>query len=108
MRYFANAETIATLGDMTAFIVENTMMTGGWGNGYVAIGSHHRLFNASDEQLDTLISIHKGVTFSQLIDDKFIIGFDTMHLGDNRENCDKDFVIEQTKSLLVQLAQLAG
>lgn len=108
MKYFANAETIATLGDMTAFIVENTMMTGGWGNGYVSIGKHHRLYEASSDTLDDLLHTHKGVTYARLSGDYYIIGFDTLHLGDNRENCDKDFVIEQTKSLLNQLAQLAG
>lgn len=105
---FPQATTVATKGDMTAFVVENTLTCGGWGNGYVAIGKHHRLYDAPAGVLDDLLTTHKGVTYNQLGDGYYVIGFDTLHLGDNRENCDKDFVISETKSLLEQLANLAG
>lgn len=105
---FAQATTVATKGDMTAFVVENPMAIGGWGNGYVAIGKHHRLYEAPEGVLDDLLTTHKGVTYNQLANGYYVIGFDTMHLSDNRENCDKDFVIAETKALLEQLANLAG
>ncbi len=75
-------------------------------NGYVVIPSMHEIFKKDYDEL-TNIDCHGGLTFSNYIEeDKWAIGFDTCHLGDNKENCDKRFVIRECKNIIDQLIKI--
>ena len=98
----------------------------GWGLGYVLLPPHHPLFGKNYDDIG--MDVHGGLTFGQIFDsDRFlewtldrevfgditktnfekfdgywIIGFDTNHAGDDMNSCSKDYVVEQTESLLEQ------
>ena len=99
---------------------------GGWGNGYVLLPPNHPFYNKNYDNIN--VDIHGGLTFGQKVNseyflkwienkevlgdvtienfkkfnDYWIIGFDTNHSGDNITKCSKDYVIDETNSLLEQ------
>jgi len=77
-------------------------------NGYVVIPSEHKLYKTEYDMSDEIenLDCHGGITFSDFIEeDKWAIGFDTCHLGDTRENCDKEFVIKECEKIIDQLIE---
>jgi hypothetical protein len=88
----------------------------GWGNGYIAIPEGHQLHGLDYSVIENEYGIyaHGGLTFSgegikgQPDDTKgmWIIGFDCCHFGDNRKNCSKDFVHNETIDLLNQCIEI--
>ena len=92
-------------------------------NGYVAVPPTNRYHG---KHYDEDVDVHGGLTFSEPVvgngrlnpiledaeyitdnteigDDWWIFGFDTMHYGDNPEIWDREAVIEETKRLMEQL-----
>lgn len=94
----------------------------GYGNGYVILPKFHPWFGLHYN--DIPVEIHGGLTFSDKITEELIetwakskarekeldkklkanlglwmIGFDTIHYGDNEENWPKEAVEEETKRL---------
>jgi len=87
----------------------------GWGNGYVAVPPTSKLHGLEYDGVD--VSVHGGVTYSNLAakfygkpddipDDWWIFGFDTAHGLDNQLMHDKQYVLNETQSLLEQLKKL--
>jgi hypothetical protein len=98
----------------------------GWGNGYILLPQNHPFYGKDYDSVP--ISVHGGVTFGQVFDsDSFkewiekreffgdinfdnyqkfnnywILGFDTGHCGDNPIYCSKDYVENETNSMLEQ------
>lgn len=98
----------------------------GWGNGYVLIPKKHPWYGIKYDNIP--VHIHGGLTFGDFFDIHYVkewlsnkdvagdinlnnykdfenywmIGFDTAHLNDNKINCSKDYVINETKKLLEQ------
>lgn len=96
-------------------------MKKGYGNGYVRVSKNHPLFNKSNsghydeegnydfgdrgvDQLDT----HGGITWCGPIrrPDEYVFGFDTSHLGDNKINCDAEYVHSECQKLLEQIKNI--
>lgn len=105
---------------MKAVIKENTWLTRGfidfgWGNGYVLIPQGHELHGRNYSDID--VSVHGGLTFSELVDDQivknfgleesdkgaWIVGFDTAHSGDSLKKWPKEAVQDEADRLLEQL-----
>lgn len=96
----------------------------GWGNGYVAIPKEHPLYGKDYMHPDVNLDAHGGITFSDFansldlnelpelqvitddIKDYWVFGFDTLHAGDDEENCNEEYVKLQTLLLKLQLEQL--
>ena len=78
-----------------------TSGTSGWGNGYVDLNEGHVLFGKSYNYLhdNYNIYVHGGLTFSELVNGKWRIGFDTAHMGDNKESCPKEYVLSEAYNL---------
>lgn len=97
-------------------------------NGYVAIPPMNKYYNMPFEELEEKIDVHGGVTWletavnsldilmdaeristdtkiSEIGDDWKIVGFDTMHWGDNSTIWDKKAVIQETLDLQRQLEE---
>ncbi len=90
----------------------------GWGNGYVVIldRSHplfgeHYMGKANEEtgydfrsKLDHL-DVHGGITYSEYDEKRcgWVIGFDSAHWMDNKENRPKEWCIQETEDLLKQV-----
>jgi hypothetical protein len=98
----------------------------GWGMGYVLLPSNHPFYGVHYDNL--AIDAHGGLTFSEIFESKnflewvegreffgdvtrenferfdnyWIIGFDTNHYGDDLMSCSKEFVINETNSVLEQ------
>jgi hypothetical protein len=103
--------------------IDRPVDMGGWGNGYVAIPQDHPFFGTDYMEIDDLIDIHGGLTFSRLAsvfseellpfsvrarkNEFWVFGFDTMHCDDNLGNWPIDKVLEETKKLEEQLANFA-
>ena len=100
----------------------------GYANGYVAIPPGHP-FNGKDFN-DIDISVHGGVTYAETIEDTvgnnwgsiecigfdsideipsgyFVLGFDTMHFGDD-STLDREWCIMETKNLLEELKRIGS
>ena len=78
----------------------------GWGNGYVGVPPNHPWFGKDYNELD--VDVHGGLTFSNKAapkeqpDSYWWIGFDTCHYQDNKYNCSKEYVEQQTQQLKEQ------
>ena len=100
------------------FIKQNTWLPGGyhgWGNGYVIIPPEHPFHGIHYDQLNTIISIHGGITFSEYgdeikrweeykpeYDNNWIIGFDTCHYDDDLYKWPKSAIEEEVANLAKQ------
>lgn len=76
-------------------------MKRGWGNGYVALPEGHKYFGVDYNSIE--VDVHGGLTFSQQIGNYWVVGFDTAHWNDNKENCTMQYCLEQVRSLQEQL-----
>ena len=97
-------------------------------NGYVAIPPTNKYYNMSLDELNEEVGVHGGVTWfetaanslnilveaecisadtkiSEIGDDWKIVGFDTMHWGDNNILWNKTAVIKETLDLQRQLEE---
>ena len=111
--------------------VNRALGIGGYANGYVALPPTHPFHNVDYSETDNYVHVHGGLTFGQCIDnircceswnewsecigfDSFneipagywIVGFDTIHYGD--EGLNRDWCIEETLRLKNQLEALAA
>lgn len=91
---------------------------GGWGNGYVVIPEGHSMHGVHYDNIP--VDVHYGLTFSELVDDgikdhwqlndedvgAWIVGFDTLHYGDDINKWPKDAVQAETDRLKEQLLLL--
>lgn len=82
---------------------------GGWGNGYVALPKGHPWYGL--DCYDIPAQVHGGLTYggeeevmiSQgIIETRYVIGFDTLHARDTRENCPEEYVRAEAESLKQQ------
>lgn len=86
---------------------------GGWGNGYVIIPEGHKLNGVHYDNID--VDVHYGLTFSEPaksldwaeISDEdsggWIVGFDTLHYGDDINKWPMEAVEAETERLKEQL-----
>lgn len=74
----------------------------GWGNGYCSIGPRHKLYKVGYDFIDT-IDVHGGLTYANLEDSRWVLGYDCCHYGDTIYTCSKQFVEEETLRLKEQL-----
>lgn len=89
----------------------------GWGNGYVCIPKGHPLHGKDYDDID--VAVHYGLTFAAAAKDisnwpeipkgcktSWVVGFDTAHLGDNKEKWTEKAVEAETIRLKEQLEQI--
>jgi len=104
-----------------AFYLSDDDDSYGWGNGYVIVPEGHPAYGKHYEELNQIIDVHGGLTFSALVTDsileqspglssedlgKWIVGFDTMHYGDGDSFASKKDVEEETLRLFNQLKEM--
>ena len=96
----------------------------GWGMGYVLLPTNHPFYGVDCDDIE--MRVHGGLTFGQsfntstflewikgrqilgdvtkenydFFNNYWMIGFDTNHYDDNSQDCSKEFVIDETNSLL--------
>ena len=85
--------------------------------GYVAVPKEHPFCQKNCLDLALSLSVHGGITFSQMITPKsqilndlegeFVIGFDCKHFGDTIEKCNSEYVRKELESLVDQLIKAA-
>ena len=85
--------------------------------GYVAVPKGHPFSQKNRLDLALSLSVHGGITFSQMITPKsqilndlegeFVIGFDCKHFGDTIEKCNAEYVRKELESLVDQLIKAA-
>ena len=85
----------------------------GYGNGYIGLPNTHPWYEKDYNDID--VNIHGGLTFSEPADKLdwkeikpkhkggWVVGFDCMHYGDTPLSCPKEYVQNETKSLIKQL-----
>ena len=85
--------------------------------GYVAVPKEHPFCQKNRLDLALSLSVHRGITFSQMItsesqilndlEGEFVIGFDCKHFGDTIEKCNAEYVRKELESLVDQLIKAA-
>lgn len=81
--------------------------------GYVAVPKEHPFCQKNRLDLALSLSVHRRITFSQMITPKsqilndlegeFVIGFDCKHFGDTIEKCNAEYVRKELELLVDQL-----
>lgn len=51
------------------------------------------------------IDIHEGFTFSNFIENEYVIGFDTNHASDDKRTQNVDFVLKELKNAVDQIIE---
>ncbi len=69
-------------------------------NGYVSLPADHSW--AGVDYGDIPVDIHGGLTYGSMESGRWVIGFDTGHLGDTYERWDVEAVAAEAESLLKQ------
>ena len=72
----------------------------GWGFGYVALPQGHPWYGLRTD--DIPCSVHGNLSYSELIDEHWVIGFDTLHLNDTIEKWPMSAVLKEARNLLKQ------
>ena len=85
--------------------------------GYVAVPKEHPFYQKNRLDIALSLSVHRGITFSQMITSKsqilndlegeFVIGFDCKHFGDTIEKCNAEYMRKELESLVDQLIKAA-
>ena len=85
--------------------------------GYVAVPQELPFCQKNRLDIALSLSVHRGITFSQMITSKsqilndlegeFVIGFDCKHFGDTIEKCDAEYVRKELERLVDQLIKAA-
>lgn len=90
------------------FIVENTWLPRhilyfdfGWGNGYVALPKSHPWYRKHYDNIED-VQINGGLTFSEMINEMWVVGFDTAHSFDTLARWPKEAVQTEADCLLFQ------
>lgn len=95
----------------------------GYADGYVAVPPHHPLWGMHYDRVNEIVSVHGGLTYSRAYNEKlvsdaillsedevpvdsWIFGFDTIHYGDNLENCSEAFCKAETIKLVEQFKKI--
>lgn len=104
---------------MKTFVKESriSMMSTGWGNGYVIIPQGHPMHGKDYNEIE--VDVHAGLTFGTMAKDLdwpeipedakdgYVVGFDTAHYGDDISRWPKSEVEAEAKRLAEQLEALA-
>lgn len=75
------------------FLIKNHL-SGGTHNGYLVVPKEHPWWGVHYDDIPS--GVHGGLTFSEQIDDLWVIGFDTNHAGDTSENWNFLRIISET------------
>lgn len=89
----------------------------GWGNGYIVISKGHPLYGLNDYELPSNIHslFYGGCTFSGRVsgilgedssDERWCLGFDTSHAGDNIKTWPKTAVDNACRKLVYKINSL--
>lgn len=97
--------------------VDDAVNARGWGNGYVILPKDHAFHSHDCDHINEYVKCHGDLTMAQLdikwVDfesdsgvepnGSWVIGFDTSHRGDNKQNCSEAYVKSQLRDLCQQL-----
>jgi hypothetical protein len=81
-------------------------MSHGYANGYIGVPPEHPWYNQDYNHIDA--DVHGGLTYSCYVlpnnsgEGYWWLGFDTIHYGDNKFNCDKTYCEQQLEFLKQQ------
>ena len=100
-------------------IFEGTDIANDWYNGYVILPKEHELVDKfyGDFEEDHDLKVHGGITFSDYLskiidleeigfENRYTLGFDCNHAGDNPAHCNQEYVENECKKLIDQLISL--
>lgn len=75
-----------------------------WLCGYVVLPGDHPLNGEHYDDLNDVIDVHQGLTFSDNGENNtWIIGFDCNHLGDGDKENTEEYVVSQIQSVVDQI-----
>jgi len=76
----------------------------GWGCGYVLLPHDHPYHGKFYDNIP--VEVHGGLTYSEKEGEYWMVGFDTAHYMDNKFNCSKEMVLNETIKLRDQLERV--
>lgn len=83
---------------------EDFSMRRWWLCGYVVLPGDHPLNGEHYDDINSVVDVHKGLTFSDNYDNNtWVIGFDCNHYGDGDKENTEEFVVSEIQKLIDQL-----
>lgn len=76
-----------------------------WYNGYIVIPNDCKYHDMDYDDINYEIDIHEGFTFSNFIENEYVIGFDTNHASDDERTQNVDFVLKELKNAVDQIIE---
>lgn len=98
-------EVIKIINNTFLFGLLNTNDNNAYFNGYIVLPKTSKFYEKHFDDINEKIEIHGGFTFSDFVDDKYKIGFDTIHYFDNENTQNVDFVLNELKNAVDQIIQ---
>ena len=79
-----------------------------WYCGYAVIPEDHQFYGLDYEEVEEVIDVHGGLTFSGEFEDVdgFLLGFDCNHAWDDPGVQDEEYTLSECKKLVDQLIEI--
>lgn len=74
-------------------------------NGYIVIPKNSKFYGKNYNFINSKVKIHGGFTFTNFVDDKYVVGFDTAHHFDDESTQNVEFVINELKQAVDQIIE---
>lgn len=98
-------EVVKMINNTFFFWLLNSNDNNAYFNGYIVIPKDSKFYEKHFNDINEEIQIHGGFTFSDFVDDKYKIGFDTAHFFDNETTQNVDFVLEELRNAVDQIIE---
>lgn len=98
-------EVVKMINNTFFFWLLNSNDNNAYFNGYIVIPKDSKFYEKHFNDINEEIQIHGGFTFSDFVDDKYKIGFDTIHYFDDETTQNVDFVMKELKKAVDQIIE---
>ena len=98
-------EVIKIINNSFFFWLLNSNDNNAYFNGYIVIPKDSKFYEKHFNDINEEIQIHGGFTFSDFVDDKYKIGFDTIHYFDDETTQNVDYVLNELKRAVDQIIE---
>lgn len=98
-------EVVKIINNTFLFGLLNSNENNAYFNGYITIPKTSKFYGKDYDFINEEIEVHGGFTFSDFVNNKYKIDFDTAHYFDNATTQNVDFVLEELRNAVDQIIE---